>query len=108
MERKTVIIVITTSDSREEMNALGACLVRERLAACAQVSGPLTSHYVWEGQQEESEEWQLRIKTLESLYPEVERRIRELHSYDLPQIVAVPALHVLDEFRKWVESAVSP
>lgn len=108
MEKHKLLIVITTSDSVEELNRIGSDLVEKRLAACVQVNGPITSHYFWQDRKEESQEWQLKAKTVESLYSQVERRIKELHSYDLPQIIAIPVTHALQDFSKWVESSVSP
>jgi periplasmic divalent cation tolerance protein len=84
--------VILTAGSPEEASHLGTMAVRDRLAACAQVSGPISSTYWWEGRMETAREW---VCTLKTTAPMVERLVEELeraHSYDVPEIVAV-ALH---------------
>jgi len=101
-EKSGILIVITTTDSREEARKIGRAMVKKRLAACAQISGPIESHFWWEGRLDRAEEWQCRFKTSERRYPELESAIAEMHSYEVPQIVAVPVNTALDSFGKWV------
>ncbi len=108
MENTTIALVLTTTETEEEAKRIASTLVDERLTACAQVSGPITSFYWWNGQREEAEEWLIRMKTTWSRYPDLERRLKEIHPYSLPQIVALPAQRVLPEYKKWVEDEVSP
>jgi periplasmic divalent cation tolerance protein len=84
-----VIQVITTTSSQEEAQTIARALVERRLAACVQVIGPISSTYHWKGAIETSTEWLCLAKTLASLYAEVEQAIRGLHSYDVPEILAV-------------------
>ena len=65
---------------------LGATLVQERLAACAQVVGPVSSTYWWQGRVEHSREWYCHLKTTRARLPAIERRLRELHPYELPEL----------------------
>lgn len=102
-----IIVVITTSDTEDELHRIGETLVEEGLAACAQVDGPIISHYIWQGKKKRSREWQLKIKTLASKYNAVEKAIKDSHSYEVPQIVAVPVCAVFEPFAHWVESALS-
>ncbi len=97
-----IIIVITTSDSRDEAVKLGRMMVEKRLAACAQISGPIESHFWWDGKLDRAEEWQCRFKTSRKLYSALEQEIRKAHSYQVPQIVAVPVLTALTDFESWV------
>jgi periplasmic divalent cation tolerance protein len=84
------IQVITTVGSQDEAARIARVLVERRLAACVQVSGPITSVYRWQGKIETSDEWTCTAKTSSGLYAAVEGVIRELHSYEVPEILAVP------------------
>jgi periplasmic divalent cation tolerance protein len=101
-ENTRILIVITTADSREEARKIGHSMVERRLAACAQISGPIESHFWWDGKLDRAEEWQCRLKTTVERYAELERAIAEMHSYEVPQIVAVPVRSALKPFEQWV------
>src|SRR5262249_27950340 len=85
--------VITTTASKEEAEHIAQAVVARRLAACAQVFGPITSSYHWQGKIETVHEWQCVLKTRQTHYRLLEDAIRELHSYDVHEILAsrVPA-----------------
>jgi periplasmic divalent cation tolerance protein len=72
------------------------------LAACVQITGPATSVYRWQGKVESSQEWLCIIKTQASGYPAVEAAIRELHTYQVPEIVAVPIVAGSAEYLAWL------
>ncbi len=76
-------------------------LVKDGLAACVVITRT-TSIYKWEGKVEETEEFLLSIKTKKSLYPQVEHVIQELHSYELPQIIALPIKKGSKEYLQWI------
>ncbi len=101
MESK-VYIIFTTCGSKEDADKLARLLVEKRLAACAQVSGTITSFYWWEDKLQEDTEWQVKFKVLASNYEKAERLIKENHPYDLPQIIALPVERALSEFINWV------
>jgi periplasmic divalent cation tolerance protein len=104
-----VIQVHTTTDQHSVANTLARELVAERLAACVQISGPIKSTYRWHGNIETAEEWSCAIKTLQHLYPQVERRIRELHTYDEPEIIAVRLEQASPSYVRWLkEQLVDP
>ena len=86
------ISVYVTAAARAQAEALGRALVEERLAACANVLDGLTSVYRWEGEIRRDQEAAVLLKTRAALLPAVEARIRELHSYDLPCMVAWPTV----------------
>ena len=94
--------VTTTTDAREEASALARSAVEARLAACGQVLGPILSTYWWEGRVEAAEEWYVVFKTTAARYPELERHLRERHSYDVPEIVATPILAGNPAYLSWV------
>jgi len=102
------IQVATTTADRADAERIAASLVAKRLAACAQVSGPLESTFRWKGQIETSQEWLCTIKTLRALYPQVEQAIRELHSYEQPEIIALPIVAGCASYLGWLEQSVQP
>lgn len=101
-----LLLVITTVASRDEARRLARALVQRRLVACAQIS-EIESLYEWQGAVAQEPEWRLLLKTEASRYPALEAAIRELHSYDLPAIVAVPVSATLPAFADWVAQSVA-
>src|SRR5438132_428617 len=97
------ITVQTTIDSKEGAQKIAEAIVGKRLAACAQVSGPITSTYWWQGKLEQSEEWVCTAKTRKDLYHALEQAIRENHSYDTPEIVATQIVAGSTSYLNWIE-----
>jgi periplasmic divalent cation tolerance protein len=102
------IQVLTTLPNREAAQQLAHELVERRLAACVQVAGPITSTYRWQGQVETAEEFLCIIKTLHGHYALLEAAIRELHPYDVPEILAVPILAGHRAYLDWLGEEVAP
>ena len=102
-----VVQVITTVDTREEAVRIAKLLVERKLAACAQVAGPITSAYWWEGAVQTDEEWYCVLKTLEEQYEDVERGITDVHPYDEPEILALPVVAGSRGYLDWVRRTVS-
>jgi periplasmic divalent cation tolerance protein len=96
------LLVVTNLPDRDAAMRLGRALVEQRLAACVNVLNGCTSIYRWDGAIEQAEEVPLLIKTRAARYPELEALIRELHPYELPEIVAVPMVRGLPEYLDWV------
>ncbi len=87
-------------------DALARLLVTERLAACCQVLGPMTSVYRWEDEVRTAEEHLLLAKTTARLFAALEERVRAEHPYDMPEILAVPAVGVSEPYAAWLAGAV--
>ena len=102
-----VVQVITTVDTKEGALRFAKLLVERKLAACAQVAGPITSAYWWDGAVQTDEEWYCVIKTREDRYQDMERGISEVHPYDEPEILAVPVVAGSRGYIEWVNSSVS-
>lgn len=102
-----VVIVLTNLPDKEAAMRLARELVTRRLAACVNVLAECTSVYRWKGTVEGAAEVPVLIKTRSGRYPEVEAAIRELHPYELPEIVAVPVRHGFDEYLQWVAEETS-
>jgi len=98
------IEVHSTTDSREEADKICAAVVAARLAACAQVSGPIRSTYWWQGKIERADEYFLMMKTTRDRFAELARVIRANHSYDVPDIVAVPILDGTEDYLEWISA----
>jgi periplasmic divalent cation tolerance protein len=100
------ILIFCTCSSPEEARRIARTLVEERLAACANIIPGVQSIFRWEGKIDEAEEIQLLIKSIESRYPELQKRIAELHSYDTPEIFAVPMMAISDKYHAWLRAQV--
>jgi periplasmic divalent cation tolerance protein len=94
--------VLTTTGSKAEAERISAALVERRLAACVQISGPIASRYRWQGEVETAQEWACVAKTKASRYEALEAAIRELHSYDEPEIVATPIVAGSRGYLEWI------
>ena len=101
------IQVTTTSDQPETIHSIAEQLVERRLAACVQVSGPITSVYRWQGQVERSEEWMGVIKTTRSRWLEVRDAIRLIHHYETPEIIVTAITDGNPEYLEWISAQVS-
>ena len=103
-----VIAVLTNlPDSASAFN-LARALVERRLAACVNVLAPATSFYRWEGRLQQEQETPVIIKSTTESYAELERAIRELHPYELPEIIALPVVQGLENYLGWVASECKP
>lgn len=97
------IEVRTTIDDREGAQKIAQALVSQRLAACVQVIGPITSTYWWQGEMSETDEWICVAKTQKALYGAVEQAIRENHTYEEPEIIATEIVAGSAGYLKWIE-----
>ena len=96
------VIVYVTAGSPAEGERLARALVDERLAACVNRIATVQSVYRWEGKLEQSEEQLLIIKTQKRLFAALEKRVRELHSYSVPEIVALPIIEGSQDYLRWL------
>jgi periplasmic divalent cation tolerance protein len=101
------LVVSTTLASEREASRLAELLVAARLAACAQVTGPVASTYRWQGAVESSVEWCLSLKTTRERYPALEAAVKEQHPYELPEIVAVSLEAGSEEYLAWITAELA-
>lgn len=101
-----MIVVMTTVGSEEEGIRLARGLVEGRIAACVQVLPKMRSLYRWKGELQEDSEHLLLIKTVAENFAAVEEYLKANHSYDEPEIVALPASYVSDGYLQWVTESV--
>jgi periplasmic divalent cation tolerance protein len=98
------IQVMTTVAQKEEAQAIAEAALENRLAACVQIVGPITSMYWWEDDIDKSSEYLCIIKSRQDKYSELEKTIRAAHSYDVPEILSVPVTAGSKDYLKWLDS----
>jgi len=100
-----MVVVSVACGSDEEAINLARLLVERRVAACVQIHA-ITSTYRWEGKVETSSEVMLTIKTLASKLPALEVLVKAHHSYDVPEIIAVPIVWASEDYARWLRDSV--
>lgn len=96
------VIIRSTFPSRDDAVRTSTTLVEERLAACVQVAGPITSVYRWEGEIRTEEEWVIEAKTREASQSALIARLRELHPHEVPEILLVPVTGGHPPYMEWI------
>ena len=99
------LLVTTTVESREAADRLANELVEGRLAACAQVTGPVSSVYRWRGAVDRATEWACQLKTTRERLPALEQALRQRHAYQLPELTVLP-LEGSVAYLAWIQEAV--
>jgi periplasmic divalent cation tolerance protein len=94
--------ILTTTGTEEQALSIARALVSERLAACVNIIGPVRSVYRWRDAIEDDREFLLLIKTRATLYMKVERRVRELHTYEVPEVLAMSLDRGSPPYIKWL------
>lgn len=94
-------VVLVTAASQQEGEAIASALVQEKLAACVNLL-PVHSVYTWQGEVQSEPEWQLLIKTDLTQFDRLEARISELHSYEVPEIIALPIVAGFSSYLNWI------
>lgn len=98
-------VIYITAGSLDEARKIGRALVDDRLAACANIF-PITSIYRWHGKVEEGYEFGIFIKTRKSKIKEVEKRVKQLHSYDVPCVISLDIEAGSEDYLKWIKESV--
>lgn len=102
------LLVTTTTSNREEAQDIATALVDKRLAACVQIVGPIESRYRWQGRVETAQEWLCLAKTTGDRYEALAATVRRLHSYDVPEIVAVAVVTGDPAYLGWITEETRP
>ncbi|HEY3894692.1 MAG TPA: divalent-cation tolerance protein CutA [Pseudonocardiaceae bacterium] len=100
--RSDHVVVSSTTESEDAARALAAGAIKAKLGACAQVVGPITSVFRWEGAVQTEQEWRVEIKTAADRVPALTEHIKANHSYDVPEIIATPITGGSAEYLSWV------
>lgn len=101
-----ILLVFCTFPDIEKARFIGTALIESQLAACVNLCPGIESIYRWQGQVETSTEVLAIFKTTQMAYPAFESRLRELHPYDVPEIVAVRPEQVSETYARWVSASV--
>jgi periplasmic divalent cation tolerance protein len=96
------IIIFVTASSESEAETIAKALVEERLAACVNILSPIRSIYRWEGKVADDREWLLVIKTQAERFSAVEARVKVLHSYQVPEVIALPIVAGAEGYLRWL------
>ena len=102
------IVVFNTCGSGEEAERLSRRLVDEHLAACVTVISPVRSFYRWQGEIADSAEWLLIIKTARHLFEPLRSVLESAHSYELPEVIALPVIDGSPNYLTWIDREITP
>lgn len=96
------LVVLVTAPNDDEAAAIASTLVAERLAACVNILPGIRSFYRWEGKVQDDPEVMMIIKTRKALIPKLEARVKELHSYTVPEFIAMDLAHGSADYLDWI------
>ena|ERR1700685_2891013 len=103
------IVVLVTCGSAKEARKIGRAVVEQRMAACANiVTTPVQSIYRWKGRVESAKEFLLIIKTTQARFAKLKAAVKRLHSYDVPEIIALPIAAGANDYLNWISISVTP
>jgi periplasmic divalent cation tolerance protein len=97
------IVVFITAPNEEEASNIAKTLVQERLAGCVNIVKEIRSIYMWEGNIEDEKEVLMIAKTQKSLFESCSKRVKELHSYTVPEIIAMPVVAGSEDYLRWLK-----
>jgi periplasmic divalent cation tolerance protein len=103
-----VRLVFVMAANEDEAVAIARALVEEQLAACVNLISPVRSIYRWRGNVEDARECLLLIKTSVRHYAKLEKRVKQLHSYEVPEVIAAPLTHGSADYLKWIGESITP
>lgn len=105
--QNTYIIVMVTTDSKQEAEKIAQILLNQRLIACANIIGPVSSLFHWSGKSERSEEYLMLLKSRKDLFEKLAETVNTLHSYELPEILVIPVVDGSEAYLDWLGSCLS-
>lgn len=100
--KTSYIIVLVTTPSREEAENVAQKLLEQRLIACANIVGPVSSHFYWGGKLERAEEFLMLMKSRLDLFKTLSLQVKSMHSYEVPEIIALPVAAGSKDYLDWL------
>ena len=100
------VIVFVTCESQQQAETIAHAVVSERLAACVNIIPAIRSVYLWKGTVTSSDEVLCLMKTTRGRFDQLQDRVKALHSYDVPEIAAVPIEHVFRSYADWIDECI--
>lgn len=102
------IVILSTCAGQEEARKMAELLLEQRLAACVNILPGIRSYYRWQGKLESADECLLLIKSSRDLFPAVTAAIESAHSYEVPEVIALPVIDGADNYLAWLRSSLGP
>jgi|SRR3989338_1957536 len=99
------IVVLVTASSKKEGQKLASCLLQEKLAACVNVIDGVNSLFRWQGKIDKAKEALLIIKTRKTLFNKLLKKVKSLHSYEVPEIIALPIIAGNKKYLDWIDDS---
>ncbi len=100
------IVVFITCPDQMVAQTIAKSLVEKKLAACVNITSQINSIYFWQGNIEQDDEFLLIIKTKSSLFPELEKAVKEMHPYTVPEIIGMPVILGSEDYLSWIDETV--
>jgi periplasmic divalent cation tolerance protein len=105
--QNTYVIVMVTTSSKKEAEKIAQRLLDERLIACANIMGPVSSLFRWSGKMDKAEEYLIIMKSRKDLFEKLAETVKALHSYEVPEILALPIVAVSKAYLDWLGSCLT-
>jgi len=105
--QNTYVIVLVTTASKQEAENIAQNLLKERLIACANITGPVSSLFHWSGKLEKAEEYLIFMKSRKDLFEKLAETVKALHSYEVPEIFALPIVEGSKAYLGWLDSCLA-
>jgi len=101
------MLIVVTVSSREEADKIVNVLLERKLIACANILGPVSSRFWWQGKIDSAEEYMIFMKTKRELFDQVADNVKQLHSYEVPEIIALPIVEGAKPYLEWINSSLA-
>jgi periplasmic divalent cation tolerance protein len=101
------IVILVTAGSEAEAESIAKALVEEQLAACVNILSPMRSIYRWQGKVADDREWLLVIKTQAERFAAVAAKVKAVHSYQVPEVIALPIVAGAEGYLRWLRESVA-
>jgi len=105
--KNTYVIVLVTTTSKQEAENIAQQLLKEQLIACANITGPVSSLFHWAGKLENAEEYLIFMKSRKDLFEKLAETVKALHSYAVPEIIALPIVEGSKAYLDWLDSCLA-
>ncbi|MEM2082058.1 MAG: divalent-cation tolerance protein CutA [Candidatus Bathyarchaeia archaeon] len=99
---KDYVVVVVTAANRQEAEKIAQQLLKEKLIACANIIGPVSSYFHWSGKIENAEEYLMLMKSRRDLFDKLADTVKTLHSYEVPEIIALPIIEGSKSYLAWL------